>query len=319
MEVLVLVGTVGLLVAILVPALSRASQVARTTVDLSNQRQIASALFAFHGDRGVIPTVSEAASVRLADPGHRQYPYRPDGTALNWMESLTSYLSNPRLSLFQCPSDPAIVADRGYLLPSDIDGKRVPVSYALNADLAAVNVSVNGVKRTLLGPSDFVGVYASPEPYPGEAYHGIGAGGKLTRVSDAAGTLLLGDCGTIRPLLTPSTVPEPLDRPDVLAFTSNYMAYNDAAPAGWGRLSGMLETPWLSTRLPLDRHDESALNAAGNLTNSMLPPTGYGGRLLIAFVDGHAAAVERGDFASVKITPFRLGSPPSILPERDLQ
>lgn len=315
-EVLVLIGIVGLLVAILVPALARASRAAKITVDLSNQRQLAGALFAFHSDRGVIPTVSEAVSVRQADPNRRQYLYRPDGTALNWIESIVPYLSNPSPSLFRCPRDSGIVTGRGYLLPSDIGGERVLVSYALNADLAAVNVSVDGVKRTLLGPGDFVGVYASSEPYPGEAYHGIGAGGKLTRVSDAAGTLLLGDCGTIRSMMGPSVVPDPLDRPDVLAFTSNYMAFNDGSPAGWGRLSGALETPWLATRLPLDRHDESALNAAGNLPNSMLPPTGYRGRLAIGFVDGHAAAVEREDFSRVKITPFRLGSPSSILSDR---
>jgi hypothetical protein len=103
-----------------------------------------------------------------------------------------------------------------------------------------------------------------------------------------------------------STGIAPLDAPDLLAYSSNFMGFNNAAPADWGLLSGMLETPWLAARVPLDRHDDTARNAAGNLISSSAPPAGVGGRLAIGFVDTHAEAVRRDGFDRVRISPFQL-------------
>ena len=70
-----------------------------------------------------------------------------------------------------------------------------------------------------------------------------------------------------------------------------------------------MSTPWINTRMPLDRHDNGATLAAGDLPNQgTLPVTGEGGRIVVAFVDGHAEAVDRGQFENVKVTPWEVDS-----------
>ncbi len=310
LELLIVIGVIGVLLALLLPALSRVRAAARRTQDLSNQREIARALFAYQNERGVIPTVSNAAAAAAADGAGDRYDFDDAGNVLAWTDALQPYLGSSR-SIFQCPSDPAIASEVGYLLPGGDGNERVLVSYGLNADIAAVNVQVGQVRRTLLGmDNDFIGVYASSRPYPDDPYHGIGAGGHLGRVVDSSSTLLLADCGTLRPMLTvPNDLPL-IDRPDVLAYTTNYTALNDADPLQWGRLEGVMQTPWLAARVPLTRHDSNARLAAGNLIGSMLPKIGRGGVLTIAFADGHAESVERARFGRVKVTPFRPTRPP---------
>ena len=310
LELLVVIGVIAVLLALLLPALARARAAARRTQDLSNQREIARALTSYATDREVLPTLSNTAAALAADPRGERYRYDAGGNVLPWTEALRPYLGTGG-RIFECPSDSGIDSGMGYLLPSDPDRGRLAVSYGLNADLAAADVQVGDVRRTLLGlDRDYIGVYGSDRTYPGDPYHGTGAGGKLSRVNDSSSTLLLADCGTLRPVLTvPSDLPL-IDRPDVLAFTTNYVALNDGDPFKWGRLDGLLETPWLSTRLPLTRHDTDGELAAGNLVGTGLPPTGRGGVLNVAFVDGRAESVERARFARVKVTPFRLDRPP---------
>lgn len=307
-ETLVVIGTIGLLLAVLLPTLANARKAARLTKDLSNQRQLTTAIFAFSNDRGVIPTISNSEAAKLADPQRQRYDFDEAGDVLPWHESIARYLGSKSLEdVMRCPADTALDGLAGYRLPGDPPGRRVQLSYGLNADLAAVNLRVGEEVRTVLGPEfDFIGVYGSNDLYADERHHGQGAGGKLVRVNDASRTLLLADAAT--PRMAGADMP-PLDRPDVLAYTTNFMAYNNADPNQWGWLSGTLQTPWLSTRVPLQRHDDSALNAAGNLPNSSLPMEGRGGRLSIAFVDGHADTVDRGEFDRVKVSPHRLPSP----------
>jgi prepilin-type processing-associated H-X9-DG protein len=77
------------------------------------------------------------------------------------------------------------------------------------------------------------------------------------------------------------------------------MVDNGGATGDWGTLAGFMSTSWLRTRVPLTRHD----NHASNYSNG---GSGVGGRLNIAFCDGHCETVLRGDFHRVKITPWGL-------------
>ena len=306
-EVLVVIGVIAVLVAVLLPALSRAGRQAKLAVDLSNGRQLATAALAFRDDYGVLPTASSADAVAMAD-GSEAYPTTTRAGAEGWVDSLSRYLGGDAAGVFRCPSDPAVLAG-GHKLPADADGPGVAVSYGMNVDLTAVTATVEGLRWTLVAADAPVGVYASDNPYPGERYHGTGAAGRLVRVSEASRTLLFADAATDRRPPAGGETP-PLDRPDVLAHTTHFTAYNDADPSGWGRLSGALQTPWLATRLPLARHDADGLDAAGNLPTSPLPPQGRGGVLPVTFADGHAEAVGRAGFARVKVTPFALTPTP---------
>ena len=317
LEVVVVIGVIGLLVAVLLPALANVRSAARTTRDLSNQRQLAAALLGFAGETGYLPTVSNAHAARRLEESRGLEVNPATGDLPPWYDQIARHLGGEPGSLLQCPAD-AGLDDGGYLLPSGPIDRRVPVSYGLNADLTALNVPLGGLesgqKRTALGlPGDFVGVYAAADLYAGEQYHGLGAGGRLSRVAGPTSTLLLADCGVRRPV--PTSI-DFLDRPDVLAYTTNYAAYNDADPNAWGRLSGLLQTPWLATRVPLARHDPAALNPSGNLAlwepaDARAPPDGRGGRLPIAFVDGRAELVPRGGFGRVKVTPFAFRPTPA--------
>ena len=317
LEVLVVIGVIGLLVAVLLPAMANVRAAAQVTRDLSNQRQLAAALLGFAGETGYLPTVSNAAAAERLDESRGLEVDPATGELPPWYGQIARHLGGDAASLLRCPAD-AGLDDDGYLLPSGPVDRRVPVSYGLNADLTALNVAPldfePGQKRTALGlPGDFVGVYAAAELYPGEQYHGLGAAGRLSRVAGPTSTLLLADCG-VRRLVPPSI--DFLDRPDVLAYTTNYVAYNDADPTAWGRLSGVLQTPWLATRVPLARHDPAAVNPSGNLAmweppGARAPPAGRGGRLPVAFVDGRAEVVDRAAFGRVKVTPFALRRTPA--------
>jgi prepilin-type processing-associated H-X9-DG protein len=118
--------------------------------------------------------------------------------------------------------------------------------------------------------------------------------GRLDRVKDAPNTLLFADCGS-RPLDSFNA----LDRCDGLVYTTNYMSYNGGDPVKWGTLGGILETSWLRGRIPTSRHDAKAVSPTG-------ASPGRGGKINIAFCDGHGETVLRDDLARVKVTPYRL-------------
>ena len=331
-ELLVVIGIIALLIGILLPTLSRARQAANQTVCLSNTRQIGTGMFMFENERGVLPTISDNEAVARVDPQRRLYDYRTteDGDILvkDWVSSLISYLDGGDVTFeagtngefqgsgfFQCPSDPGLTSELGYIIPTNTDGRKSLVSYGLNADITAVTVTSSlGGRQTKIaafgqgwqnnGTGNYIGVYDSENPYPGETLHGAGIGGKIVRVSNASTTMLLGDCGTIRANPTGTSFN---DRPDLLVYFTNYMGYNGGDPKLWGTLGGILETSWLAPRIPLDRHDDGAKNASFGPDNDSLPATGEGGKVTVAFVDGHAEGVDRGGMENVKVTPFEKG------------
>ena len=147
----------------------------------------------------------------------------------------------------------------------------------------------------MFGNGQWVGVYNGPNsgayghPQVGDAMEG-----RLDRVQSAAETLLFADCG-----VRPYNFAGDLDRPDALFYTTNYMVYNGGDPAKWGTLGGIMETPWLRGRIPVSRHQKGAQDPTG-------ASPARGGRINVAFCDGHGETVQTGEFLKVKVTPYKL-------------
>ena len=68
-ELLVVIGLIGLLIALLLPALSRARDAARTTACLSNARTVGQAMAIYHGDWGVLYPERQGKSARRREVG----------------------------------------------------------------------------------------------------------------------------------------------------------------------------------------------------------------------------------------------------------
>jgi prepilin-type N-terminal cleavage/methylation domain-containing protein/prepilin-type processing-associated H-X9-DG protein len=98
-ELLVVIGIISVLVAILLPALNKAREAAKTVQCASNQRQIGQALHMYCNDYGGwIPGVSVTYSNRPTGGSTR-----PDNP--RWWQVLAPYAGN-RFSLWSCPSAP---------------------------------------------------------------------------------------------------------------------------------------------------------------------------------------------------------------------
>ncbi len=107
-EVLVVVATVGLLAAVLLPALSRAKESGRRTVCLNNLRQLGIALRHYADDHdGLLP---------------------PRTLTEQWPSQLQSGYQN--LNLLRCPTDMAASGDGAVGQPTEAD--HAPRSYLLN-------------------------------------------------------------------------------------------------------------------------------------------------------------------------------------------
>jgi prepilin-type processing-associated H-X9-DG protein len=65
----------------------------------------------------------------------------------------------------------------------------------------------------------------------------------------------------------------------------------------WGNLEGIMQTPWLRGRIPLDRHDNKGREASNT-------DPGKGGKINVAFADGHGETVIRPFFKNVRVTPY---------------
>ena len=327
-ELLVVIGIIALLISILLPSLNRAREAAKATACLSNQRQIGLAAIMMSTERGVTPTLTDETIVRQLDPYGKKWSYRDDpanpGTTnlLDPMSQLlpylgdstgTTFLDSQNFSkVFLCPSDPANPVpgqpSSGYFLPAGTLNDVVPVSYGLNADICT-NVAPNG--RSYVGRAE-IGIFNSPYPYSNEPRVGQSANCQLTRVKDSTRTMLLADCGTLRP---DPRLGAYQDWANILCYTTNYMVGN--VPYGgqeklWGTLAGTMQAPWLAWRVPLQRHDSSARNAGSLYDGADAVAQEKGGKINVTFVDGHAASVTSrdaqnpGTFADVKVTPFDL-------------
>lgn len=334
-ELLVVIGIIALLISILLPTLNRAREAANSVTCLSNQRQIAVAAIMMNEERGVIPTLSDEEFVRQVDSSGSKWPFRDlrpgetddygDGKKLkDPMSSLLPYLGDDSdtsfyesknfSKVFLCPSDTVepnfddatFPPPSGYFLPQGTNNRAVPVSYGFNADVASTITN----KRSYIGKG-WLGVINGPSgDYSGETEVGLSANCKLVKVRDASKTLLLGDCGTLR---TQNELANGSyqDKPNMLAYMSNYMHYNGGDKMYHGTLAGMMQTGWLAWKVPLMRHGDNAVNA-----DWQNPAKAEKGKVNLTFVDGHAASVSFKDrdnpqaFAEVKITPYDLPEVP---------
>ena len=326
-ELLVVIGIIALLISILLPSLNKARESANTVKCLSNLRQISTALALQQAEKRTIQPTSGPLTMAAADPSRQKYLWITKSTGTigpaDWMTAVVRYLKlkpqngeflTPGESvngMFQCPSDPDL--DRSQ--PGHWPGPNVenfgapyydyfPASYGINVDISSIkdfsSTSSGSYNKTALTDGNYIGVYngQNASTYgtpPGPV--GDGANANLAKVKSPATTLLVADCG-----VAPFDFSSEQDRSDSLIYTTNFMTYNGGTPSLWGTLGGIMETNWLWGRVPLARHDRKARNPIpGGSGNA-----GVGGKINVAFVDGHAESVVRGDFKNVKLTPWGL-------------
>jgi prepilin-type N-terminal cleavage/methylation domain-containing protein/prepilin-type processing-associated H-X9-DG protein len=307
-ELLVVIGIIAVLIGILLPTLAAARRSANNAACLSNARQLTMAAMLFaHEHRGYIPTASDDRWAKLNDPMRHKFAYRAEPSHVDKVvvydhySSLIPYLGGKmgqtflsapegQSKVFRCPADNALeMSPPGYKIFNNVAGGYQAVSYGYNADIACLS-DLSGVGRFGQG-GDSIGVVWGPSGPGYTATIGQPLQCKLNRISKPSEVLLFADCG-IREKTGGSF---PLDYPDSLYYTTNWMDLN-AIPAGdRGKLSGILKTNWLKDRIPMMRHGGKK-KQDGTYVES---------RINVAFADGHAETVGQGDFNKVRVSPYQ--------------
>jgi prepilin-type N-terminal cleavage/methylation domain-containing protein/prepilin-type processing-associated H-X9-DG protein len=278
-ELLVVIGIITLLIAILLPALSRARSQAQITQCQSNLRQMVIATQMFAQDHhGYCPTVSDDTWAQRIDtlPTTKweyhamttpPFPMGDQYECDDWPGMLTAYLgksigdgtfadngSQIQSKVFLCPSDIWLNdPNPGYRIWSNVPNKNqdYPVSYGINADITMLNNSTN-LSPPAPGQAVFyiedsipppIGVYIGangPTPIFGQAL-----GCRLDKVYKPSETLLFADCG-VRPNANPGALA--LNASDTLFYTTDEdyggvggPTYNDQPPVVSPSTCGTLE------------------------------------------------------------------------------
>jgi prepilin-type processing-associated H-X9-DG protein len=300
----VVIGIIALLVSVLLPALNAARRSAEQTQCLSNVRQIMMAAIMFSQEhKGRVQSCSDEKWMLANDPQRIYFEYGQDGTgnkAKDWASALIPYMGGSHADTFEitkdkirdifiCPSDRWIVGNegdplgQGYLLFNNVSEpfKYYPLSYGINADIAACLDPATGEGR--FHQSGVMNVYGASE----RAKSGLGVplNARIDRARKPTETPMFADCG-VRP--NSGAIVDYLDRQDSLYYTTNW--------SGGGTLKTMLQASWLRGRVPLNRHDPKAVNATG-------AALGRGGKINVAFCDGHGETVNEAEFDKVRISP----------------
>lgn len=331
-ELLVVIGIIALLISILLPTLGKAREAANSSACLSNLRQLGTAAIMFSSERkGYLPPASDKRWAMMNDTRQTKYTYRvnPSGGTndlLDWASHLLPYMGNKNAAqdfnsapadqskVFVCPSDQVTLDWRdanstGFTLFNNVTSRTQRISYGINVDITANVDLTTGEGR--FGLSDNMLVYQADSAGTAVIVPRLSPplNGKLNKVRNSSSTLLFADCGT-----TPALGGTALDQPTVLAITTNYIAYSDD-PTGLltadstkrYTLAGVARTSWLRKRISLDRHGargSSIRQNNDNITAQLYASKIRGGRLNVAFCDGHAESVSFDNLGKVNVSPY---------------
>jgi prepilin-type N-terminal cleavage/methylation domain-containing protein/prepilin-type processing-associated H-X9-DG protein len=328
-ELLVVIGIIALLISVLLPALNKAREAGNTVSCLSNLRQLGQAALMMSAEKkGYIQSCSDQNIAIKQDPYRTRYLWRIRNNApemLDWASALLPYLGakgqpdfqtapGAQSKVFVCPSD-RIAADwsdlnsPGFTVFNNTtlnSGQTMRISYGINADITGNTDPASGIGYFNAGnammPYRLDGngqeIKSEKDAPP--------LNGKLTAVRKPATTLLFGDSG-YWPRETAGGG-APLNFSDVLAISTNYIAYN-SDPFFTNNLSakytmaGIARASWLRTHLNIDRHGKRGYNLISNGNNPDLGKC-KGGKMNVAFVDGHAETVAFDDFGKVNVSPY---------------
>lgn len=171
-ELLVVITIIGMLIALLLPAVQAARESARQMQCSNNLKQIGLALHSYHTALGKFPP----AYISAFDPNNVNVDYGP---GWGWTAMLLPYLEQQNLyNQIHFDKDikdatnatPRATSLSGFLCPSD-DGARTFMVDSLNDSTPDYSVPVTDTsgKPVVVGHSNYVGIFGNPEitPDPG--------------------------------------------------------------------------------------------------------------------------------------------------------